>query len=141
MRRVLLAILAVGLVGVTGCSGNTSSAALSDTAAHQLQADVLAVTTSAAAHNWTAARTELNRLRTDLANARIAGTVTSARAGAIEAAVAKVSLDIAAASTASTTPSSPRSSIPAATPTTPKPTPTRTRKRGHGGGDGGGGGD
>jgi hypothetical protein len=141
MRRALLASLAVGLVGAAGCSGGATPQALSNAAAHQLQADVLAVTSNAAAHNWAAARTGLQRLRTDLATARTAGTVTSARAGAIEAAVAKVSLDIAAASAASTTPSSPGSSTPAATPTTPQPKPTRTSKRGHGGGDGGGGGD
>jgi hypothetical protein len=141
MRRLLLAISAVGLVGAAGCSGNTSAPSLSDAAARQLQADVLAVTTSAAAHSWVAASSGLKKLRTDLAAARAAGTVTSARAGAIEAATAKVSLDIAAASATSTTPFSPGSSIPAATPTTPNPKPTKTNERGHGSGDRGGGGD
>jgi hypothetical protein len=139
MRRVLLAVLAVGLFGAAGCSGDTSAPALSDSAGRQLQADVLAVTTSAAAHKWVAARSSLTKLRTDLAAAKTAGTVSVARADAIDAAVAAVNSDLAAMAT-SATPSAP-STTAVATPTTrPKPTPlpkpTKTHKRGHGGGDG-----
>jgi hypothetical protein len=134
MRRVLLAVLAGVVVGAAGCSGDTSAPALSDAAAHQLQADVLAVTSSAAAHNWTAARTELDTLHTDLAAARSGGTVSAARAASIEAAVAAVSSDVAAASAVSTSP--PPSPTSAPTPTTTRPTPTKTRKHRHG--DGGG---
>jgi hypothetical protein len=138
MRRALLAVLAVGLFGAAGCSGDTSPA-LSDSAGRQLQADVLAVTTSAAAHNWVAARSGLTKLRTDLAAARTAGTVSAARADAIDAAVAVVNSDLAGAAT-SATPSTP-STTAVATPTTrpkptPQPKPTKTHKRGHGGGDG-----
>jgi len=135
-RRLLAAVLAAGVVGAAGCSSDTSIRPLSDGAARQLQADVLAVTQSATVHNWTAARTELLKLNTDLAAARTAGTVSAARASAIEAAVAAVSSDLVAASTTTSTTqqTTPAKTTAAPTTATPKPQPTK-RKHGGGGGD------
>lgn len=131
----MLVVLTVAAVGASGCSSAKSNPALSDGAARQLQADVLAVTNSAAAHDWTVARSALKKLRTDLANARSAGTVSASRAASIEAAVATVSADLAAAQGSTVTPAQPASTTRN---TPPTPNHTKTKK---GGGNGGGGGD
>ncbi|MFN2517451.1 MAG: hypothetical protein ABR604_00200 [Jatrophihabitantaceae bacterium] len=133
MSRLLLAAsLAAAIVGTGGCSGDSAPPALSDAAARQLQADVLVVTQSAAAHNWTLARSELQTLRTHLAAARSAGTVSLARAASIDAAIGAVSLDLAAA-VPTTTPSTPRSTpapTTAATTSAPVQKPVK-KKHGH----------
>jgi len=135
--RLLAATLAAALVGVAGCSGDTSTPGLSDGSARQLQADVLAVTRSAAAHNWTVARTELDTLRADLAAARSAGSVSTARSSSIEAAIAAVSSDLSAASAPTTTPqTTPPKTTPA--PTTSHPKQSSSKGKHGGGGDGGG---
>jgi hypothetical protein len=133
MRQRLLAIVAAA--AVAGCSAGSTAPSLSDAAARQLQADALAVTQSAAAHNWPVARTALQTLRSHLAAARTAGTVSAARATSIEAAVAAVSSDIAAASVPSITPTPTTAPPPSAS---AKPRPTRPNNRGRGKGGGGG---
>lgn len=125
----MLVVLTVAAVGASGCTSAKSNPALSDGAARQLQADVLAVTKSAAAHDWTVARSALTKLRTDLANARSAGTVSASRAASIEASVATVSADLVAAQSATATPTQPASKT---TNTSPAPKHTKTKK-----GDGG----
>jgi len=129
VRRLVLVLLTVTAVGASGCSSAKSNPALSDGAARQLQADVLAVTKGAAAHDWTVARSALTKLRSDLVNARSAGTVSAARAASIEASVAIVSADLAAAQGSTVTPTQPAST---ATHTSPTTKPTKTKK-GHGG--------
>ena len=133
-RRLLAALLAMGLLGASGCSSGAAGPALSDTAARQLQADVLAVTQSTAAQNWTVARANLDKLTSDLAAARTAGTVSPARAASIQAAIVAVSADIAAAS-AQSTPTAPVKTTPAPKSSHPAPSPTRHKKHGGDGGD------
>jgi len=127
---LLAAILALGVLGASGCSSDTSSPALSDAAAHQLQADVLAVTQSSAAHNWTVARANLDKLTKDLAAARAAGTVSPARAASIQAAIAAVRSGLASAPAQSTAPAQ---TTPAAPSSHSAPPPTKRKKKGDGG--------
>lgn len=147
MRRPLTAaILVAGLLGAAGCTSGVANPALSDGTARQLQGDVLFLTQSAAAHNWAAAKTGLDKLSTDLAAARSAGTVSAVRGAAIEAALVAVKSDIAAAvaptrpaPSISTTATPPTVTPPTVTPPSsqPKQKPTKTKKHGGDGGDGG----
>jgi hypothetical protein len=126
---------------VAGCSSKGSDSALSDSAAATLHSDVLALTRAAAARNWSAADGALTELRSDLAAARELGTVSDARAAAIETTIRSVAADLAlssgrTASARSSSPASSKASSPTASPThtTAKPAPAPKPAPGPGGG-------
>lgn len=131
MKRSLgLGAVVVAGALVTGCS--SSSSGLGSAAGSQLQADVAVLTQTAAAHDWSAARSSLARLRADLVAARTAGSVSDERAAAIQSAVTAVAADLTAAGRSSeptVRPSPPptkvstHSSTTASTPTDPVPAP------------------
>lgn len=137
----LIVLLGIAATSVGACSASPSGSAISDGAARQLQADVLVVTQSAAAHNWSAARSQLQTLLADLAKARSARTLSVARAAEVETAAAAVNADLVSAAPRPTTTTT---MLPSPTPTLlPSPTPTVSprSKRSPGGQHGGGGGD
>jgi uncharacterized membrane protein YgcG len=139
----LIVLLGLAATSVGACSASPSGPAISDTAARQLQADVLVVSQSAAAQNWSAARTQLQTLLADLAKARSARTVSVARAAEVETAAAAVNADLISAAPRSTpmtttTVRSP-SPIPTASPRS-KHSPGGQHSGGGGGAGGGGGG-
>jgi uncharacterized membrane protein YgcG len=135
----VIVLLGVAATSIGACSASPSGPAISDTAARQLQADVLVVTQSAAAQNWSAARSQLQTLLADLAKARSARSVSVARAAEVETAAAAVNADLVAAAPRSTptTTTTVHSPVPAASPRS-KHSPGG--QHGGGGGDPGGGG-
>jgi cell division septation protein DedD len=142
ISRAVALVCAAALAA--GCSSNGSDSALSDSAAATLHSDVLALTRAAAARNWSAADGALTELRSDLAAARELGTVSDARAAAIETTIRSVAADLAlssgrtASSSAvrSSSPASSKASSPTASPThtTAKPAPAPKPAPGPGGG-------
>lgn len=128
---------ACACVLTAGCStGSINVASGQD----QLQSDVLALTQASVTHDWPAASTAMNALRSDLATAIASGRISAARAAAIRTHLAAVAADIAAQSATPSTPStSSTTPKPKPKPTpTPKPAPPKHHKPGHGhGGDNG----
>ncbi|MFN2562674.1 MAG: hypothetical protein ABR571_15440 [Jatrophihabitans sp.] len=122
MRSRAVALLCAAALA-TGCSSKGSDSALSDSAAATLHSDVLALTRAAAARNWSAADGALTELRSDLTAARALGTVSDARAAAIEATIRSVAADLALRSGRTATPPSTPSS---STASSPGPSATRT---------------
>jgi len=102
LPRLVVALAGVGLAGsmLAGCAGATT--ALHADAASELQSGVLAVSTAAAAGDYTSAQTALDALRGSLAEASAADTVTAARAAEIQAAIDLVAADLASSIAAST---------------------------------------
>ena len=100
--RFVLAVAGVGLVGslLTGCAG--ASPELNAGAAATLQDSVLAVTSAAAAGDFTSAQTELGAVQAALTAAAADDAVTEARATEIQAAIDLVGADLAASIAAST---------------------------------------
>ena len=104
MRRpTALATLLVGALMLTGCVGNAAPAVTpttspySSAAASRLQSAVLAVSSSAAGGDPTAALARLDELTVTLADARARGEVSTARLDSISAAIALVRADLQAA--------------------------------------------
>jgi hypothetical protein len=114
---------------IAGCSSGQSPSAVSAAGGATLQADVLALTRAAAAHDWSAADGALSELRSDLAQALAAGSVDAARGKQIQATIAAITADLAAqrgTATSSTPPSSSASKAATTSATTTRPTPRRT---------------
>ena len=102
LPRLVVVLAGVGLACgmLAGCAGVPS--ALHADAASDLQSGVLAVSTAAAAGDYTSAQTALDTLRESLADASAADTVTAARAAEIQAAIDLVAADLASSIAAST---------------------------------------
>ncbi|QYF74078.1 hypothetical protein [Cryobacterium sp. PAMC25264] len=102
LPRLVVALAGVGLACgmLAGCAGATT--ALHADAASELQSGVLAVSTAAAAGDYTSAQTALDTLRESLAEASADDTVTAARAAEIQTAIGLVAADLASSIAAST---------------------------------------
>jgi hypothetical protein len=100
--RFVLAVAGIGLVGslLTGCAG--ASPELNAGAAATLQDGVLAVSSAAAAGDFTTAQTKLGAVQAALTAAAADDAVTEARATEIQAAIDLVGADLAASIAAST---------------------------------------
>lgn len=125
---------------LAGCTGSAPS--LPAGTAGQLQSAVLSVSTAAATGDYAGAQAALDALKALLAEATEENRIAPGRATDIQAAIALVEADLAAALTSSTptpratpqtvppstrTPAAPRTQEPtpeAPAPTTPAPTPT-----------------
>lgn len=97
LPRTTAAVLgAVGLTLVltTGCGAQNPD--LADSAAAQLQAQVLSVSTASAAGDLPAARTALDALGSAVAAAADTGELSAERRGAIESSIAAVAADLTA---------------------------------------------
>ena len=126
-----MALAAVVALPLGACAAGPPATGWSSSASAQLQHDVQLVSGAAAARDVPAATAALMVLRQHLDAARRAGTVSRARADAIEAAATKVAADLDALARASATRPTP---TPTATPTptpTPTPRPTATRTPAH----------
>lgn len=134
-RRAVLAAACAGALAAACSTGSIHVAADHD----QLQSDVLALTQASATHDWPAAGTAMDQLRSDLADAVAAGRISAARAVAIRMHLAAVAADIETRRAPASTPST-SSATPKPKPT-PKPPPTTKHKPGHGHGDGNDNGD
>jgi len=105
--RALTTVLSAGVLAcalvLTGCSAGSEPAATStastysSSVASELQARVLAVTSSAAGGDPTAALNRLDELTATLADARARGAVTTARFYSIATSIALVRADLEAA--------------------------------------------
>ncbi|PXA70638.1 hypothetical protein [Cryobacterium arcticum] len=142
--RIRIRLAAAGAVlvagALAGCTGSTPS--LPAGTAGQLQSAVLTVSTAAAAGDYAGAQAALDSLKALLAVATEENRIAPGRASDIQAAIALVEADLAAALSIATptpratpqtvppstrTPATPRTQEPtpeAPAPTTPAPTPT-----------------
>lgn len=140
------ALLGAALTGTALLSACSSTAHSTPT---QLQRDVSALSTAAAAHDIPAARAAINTLNSDLRAARSAGTISQARYDQIVANISAVSHDLATPeSTSSASRTTTSVAVHTTTPTTKHPpparaTPTKTpdKSKTHGHGKGGGNGN
>ena len=112
---------------LTGCAGDEPQ--LTASAAEQLQSGVLAVTTAAAAGDFSTAKSALATVQDDVLAAADAGDVTAERASEIQAAIELVAADLDAA-IAKGTPAPTKAPEPTTEPApsaepTPEPTPTQ----------------
>ena len=96
----------------------------------QLRADVLALSSAAAAKDYAAADSALDTLTADLAEARAAGNLNETKAAQIRAAAAAVRGDLSSSLIQPT-------ETPATTTESPRPKKTKHRGNGDGHGDGG----
>lgn len=94
IRRALVAVLMLALA--TACSSGSTKSADPATVG-KLRADVQALVQAAAKEDYPAANAALATLRSDLAAAEAADSITSAKAAQIHAAITSVTTDLATA--------------------------------------------
>ncbi|BDO40998.1 hypothetical protein [Cellulomonas sp. NTE-D12] len=126
-RRGVVAAVALLVVGpsLAACSATPPRPTA-------LQADALAVSQAAAAHDLAATTAATGRLNADVVAARQSGTLDAARAATIESAAAAVLADV----TAAVQPPATTAASPSAPPPARAPAPAHQPKgKGKGGGD------